>query len=49
MPVATVGMWHDEHGGLLTNWKNDRLNHLTIYISHWNSRATCKEHTLGEL
>lgn len=28
MPWAIVGIRHFEHGGLLTNWKNEPLNHL---------------------
>ena len=28
MPWAIVGEAQAGHGGLLTNWKNDRLNHL---------------------
>jgi hypothetical protein len=48
MPVATLGMWHTEHGGLLTNWKKDRLNHLQIYQSPF-LMCDFEEPTLGGL
>ena len=33
MPIATVGEAHAEHGGLFTNVKKERLNHLRLRLA----------------